>query len=176
MADRAYLYSDDRPDAWSRPQDGYFDSRWTIPLAWFFFFEPGDVRLIDVDHGGAGWQEVRLSAVKDSALEVFERRKHLLISIIDRRLSDDAVEKFLMTVGGRPGRYLLMDPDEVLGGINCGFADDREHAERLSHILALIGDRSCSAEAAREATGPYVKDLSPDPDQCEVQILGYTYW
>jgi hypothetical protein len=48
---------------------------------------------------------------------VFERRKPLLMSIIGRRLRDDAVERFLSTVGGRPGRYLLMEPDEVLGGI-----------------------------------------------------------
>jgi hypothetical protein len=176
MADRAYLYSDDRPDAWSAPQEGYYDSRWTIPLAWFFFFEPGDVRLIEVDHGGANWQEVRLSAEKECALEVFERRKALLLSAIARRLGGDAVERFLSTVRGRPGRYLLMDPDEVLGGINGGFADDRGHAERIAQILAILGDGSCSAEAAREATGPYVKDPSSDPDRCEVQILGYTYW
>ncbi len=175
MADRAYLYSDDRPDAWDAPQEGYYDSRWTIPLAWFFFFEPWDVHLIDVDYGGSRWQEVRLSSEKDSALNLFERRRPLLMSIIGRRLSDDAVARFISTVGGRPGRYLLIDPDEVLGGINCGFADDRGHAERIAQILAVLGDGSCTAEAARDMTGPYVKDLPPDPHQCECQILGYTY-
>ena len=35
MANRAYLYSDDRPDAWDTPGADYYDSRWTIPLAWF---------------------------------------------------------------------------------------------------------------------------------------------
>jgi hypothetical protein len=68
-----------------------------------------------------------------------------------------------------------MDPDEVLGGISCGFEDDRGHAERIAHILAVLGDGSCPADAAREITGPYVKDFAADPDRCECQILGYTY-
>jgi hypothetical protein len=175
MADRAYLYSDDRPDAWDAPEGDYYDSRWTLPLAWFFFFRPGDVRLIDVDYGGSRWQEVRLSAEKDSALELFELRKPLLMSITDHRLGDDAVARFASTVGGRHGRYLLINPDEVLGGINCGFDDDRGHAERIAHILAVLGDGSCPAHAAREITGPYVKELSPDPNRFEGQVLGYTY-
>jgi hypothetical protein len=175
MADRAYLHSDDRPDAWDAPEEGYYDSRWTLPLAWFFFFRPGDVRLIDVDYGNSRWQEVRLSAEKDSALELFELRKPLLMSIIDQRIGDDAVARFVSTVGGRHGRYLLIDPDEVLGGINCGFDDDRGHAERIAHILAVLGDGSCTADAAREITGPYVKEFSPDPNRFECQVLGYTY-
>lgn len=176
MADRAYLYSDDRPDAWDAPEEGYYDSRWTIPLAWFFFFGPGDVRLIEVVYGGARWEEVRLSAEKDPALEAFERRRPLLLSAIDGRLPDEAVEVFLSKVAGRFGRYLLMDPDEVIGGINGGFDDDRGHAGRIARILDVLGDGSCSARAVLEATGPYVKELPPDPDRWEVSILGYTYW
>jgi hypothetical protein len=176
MADRAYLYSDDRPDARDAPEEGYHDSRWTLPLAWFFFFQPEDVRLIDVDYGGSRWQEVRVSAEKDFALELLELRKPLLMSIIGSRLSGDAVARFLSTVGRRPGRYLLMDPHEVLGGINCDFEDDRGHAERIARILTVLGDDPCPADLAREITGPYVKELSPDPDRCECQILGYTYW
>ena len=175
MADRAYLYADDRPDMWDAPEKGYYDSRWTVPLAWFFFFKPGDVRLIDIDYGGSQWQEVRLSAEKNTALDLFERRKPLLLSIIGRRISDDAVSRFILTIAGRPGRYLLMDPHEVLGGINGSFADDTEHAERIAKILAFLGDGSCPADAAREITGPYVKEISTDPDHCECQILGYTY-
>ena len=38
------------------------------------------------------------------------------------------------------------------------------------------GFPTCPADAAREITGPYVKELSPDPHKCEYQILGYTYW
>jgi hypothetical protein len=176
MADRAYLYSDDRPDAWDAPEQGYYDSRWTLPLAWFFFFRPEDVHLIDVTHENSRWQEVRLSAEKEPAMELFELRKPLLMAIVGHRIDGDAVASFVSTVGVRPGRYLLMEPHEVLGGINCGFDDDHGHAARIAHILAVLGDGSCTADAVREITGPYVKDFSPDPDRFECQILGYTYW
>jgi hypothetical protein len=175
MADSAYLYSDDRPDAWDPPEEEYYDSRWTFPLAWFFFFRPEDVHLIEVHSDGSQWQEVRLSAEKGPALDLFERRKPLLMSMIGHRMDDDAVARFVSTVGERRGRYLLVNPDEVLGGINCGFDDDRGHAQRIAHILAVLGDGSCPAEVAREITGPYVKDLPPDPDKFECQVLGYTY-
>jgi hypothetical protein len=98
------------------------------------------------------------------------------MSVIGDRVSGDALARFIATVRGRPGRSLLWHRDEVLGGINCGFDDDRGHAERIAHILTVLGDGSCSAEVAREITRPYVKELSPDPDRCECQILGYTYW
>jgi hypothetical protein len=154
----------------------YYDSRWTLPLAWFFFFRPEDVRLIDVHYGGSQWQEVRLSAEKGSALEVFEHRKPLLMSIVGHGISGEAVTKFILTVDQRPGRYLLMDPDEVLGGISCGFEDDRGHAERIANILVVLGDGTGSADEASEITGPYVKEFSADPDKFECQILGFTYW
>jgi hypothetical protein len=153
MVDRAYLDSDDRPDAWDAPDGGYYDSRWTLPLAWLFFFRPEDVRLIDVHYGGSRWQEVRMSAEKSSALERFERRKPLLMSIVGHRIGDDAVARFDSTNGGRRGRYLLIDPSsEVLGGIDCDFEDDRGHAGRIACILAVLGDDSCPAEVPREIT------------------------
>ncbi|MDB5352008.1 MAG: hypothetical protein JWN86_3255 [Planctomycetota bacterium] len=97
------------------------------------------------------------------------------MSIIGRRLSGDAVARFISTVCGRPGRYLLMDPHEELGGINCDIEDDRGHAERIARILTVLVEDPCPADVAREITGPYVKELSPDPEKCECQILGYTY-
>lgn len=175
MADSAYLYSDDRPDAWDEPDEGCFcDSRWTLPLAWFFFFEPEDVRLIDVESEGSQWQEVRLSAEKKSALELFELRKPLLMSMIDRRIQGDEVARFVTTVGGWTGRYLLMNPNSVLSGINGDFEDDRGHARRIAQILKDLGDGTCPADMAHEITGPYVKDLPPDPVEYKGQILGYT--
>ena len=119
--------------------------------------------------------EVRLSAEKGSALDQFERRRPLLMSVIGHSISDDAVARFVSTVGGRQGRYLLIDPSSVLGGINGDFEDDRGHAARIAHILAALGDGSCPAETAREITGPFVIEFSPDPDRFECQVLGFTY-
>ena len=79
MANRAYLYTSDRPDNWERPQEDYYDSRWTIPLAWFFFYKPSDIRMVDVHSGGSHWQEVKFSAEKQTALARFAAREPLLM-------------------------------------------------------------------------------------------------
>ncbi len=171
MANRAYLYSDDRPDAWDQPDQGYYDSRGSIPLAWFYFFKPEDVRLINV----LQWQEVRFSAVKDSAVALFERRKPLLLSIVSDKLSGDAVARFINAVKGRPGHYLLMNPDDVIGGMGFGYGDDEEHANRFADILAILGDGEVPTETARAATRCYVGDFASDPSRRECQILGFTY-
>jgi hypothetical protein len=172
MANRAYLYSADRPDKWDTPDEGYYDSRWTIPLAWFYFFGVEDVHLVDVRYGGSHWQEVKVSADKNSALALFEARTPLLLSIIGRRLSSDEVAKFMSAVGGRPGSFLLMDPVEVLGGMS---EDDHVHAGRFTQIFTILGTGGGPPDAARDATRPYVGDLSPDPVRCECQVLGFTY-
>ena len=175
MADRAYLYSDDRPDAWDAPESGCYDPRWTLPIAWLFFFRPEDVRLIDVQYGGSQWQEVRMSSETSTALELIERRKPLPMSIVGHRIVDDVVARCVSKVGGGRGQYLMVDPSGVLGGINRDFEDDRGHAGRIARILAVLGDGSCPAEVARETTWPYVTDYSPDPAKFECQALGYTY-
>jgi hypothetical protein len=175
VANRAYLFSNDRLDAWdeAREAEGYYDSRWTIPLAWFYFFRPEDVCLVDVHYGDSQWQQVKLGAEKDSALTLFQVREPLLMSVIGHRISCDAVAEFVATVGKRPGRYLLMDPQEVLGGLG---EDDEAHAKRFTEILSTLGDGQGSTDAARAATLPYVGEFETDPDRCVCQVLGYTYW
>ncbi len=174
MANRAYLFSDDRPDAWHRPEEAYYDSCWNIPLAWFFFFRPEDVRLVDVDCLGSRWQEVRFSAEKAGAIETFERRESILRAILDGRLGDDAIARFRSTVAERPGRYLILDPDSILGGLLSDL-DDSGHAERLARILSALGEDACTADLARDVTGPYVGELPLDPEKLEGQVLGWTY-
>lgn len=176
MADMAYLYTDDRPDAWEEPEEGYCFSKWLIPLAWFFFFKPEDVRLIDVRSDDSIWQEVRITAEKGHAVELFEIRKPLLMSLIDDRIDGASVEAFVSTVSNRPERFLLINPNEVLGGVDCAFDDDEGQARRISEILANLGDGSCPTNLARELTVPYVKEFSTDPNRCRGQILGYIDW
>lgn len=187
LADNAYLYSDNHLDAWKEPETEFYDSRWVLPLAWFFFFRAEDVHLIHVhynletfearygDDSPGQWREVRLRAEKDAALELFQLRKPLLMSIVGDRIGAEAVEGFFSTVSGRPGRHLFMNPDEVLGGINGSFDGDEGHAKRIAHILVVLGEGAISAEVAVELTKSYVKEFSADPDRFEGQILGYTY-
>jgi hypothetical protein len=173
MANRAYLYSSDRPDAWALPEEDYYDSRHTIPLAWFFFYRPDDIRMVDAYFGASHWQEVKFSAEKQTALALFTARQRLLMSVVGGRVSREKVARFVETVTNRPGRFLLMDPMEVLGGIS---EDDLIDAERFARIVTLLGSGDEPLELIREATLPYVGDFSPDPDRSECQIIGYTYW
>ena len=175
MADRAYLYSDDRPDAWGAPRSITTTRAGRSRSPGSSSSSPGTSasstsNTMVRDGRRSGYPPRRIPPWR------FERRKPLLMSVIGDRVSGDSVARFVSTCSERPGRYLLLHPDEVLGGINCGFDDDRGHAGRISHILTVLGDGSCTTEVAREITGPYVKALSPDPGQCECQILGYTYW
>ena len=94
------------------------------------------------------------------------------MAAIGGRINDEAVGEFVSKIAERPGHHLIMNPDEVLGGINCDFDDDRGHAIRLAEILEVLSDDSCSAAMAREATLPYVKELPPDEIGCLWQILG----
>lgn len=118
MANRAYLYSSDQPDAWERLDEDYYDSRWTIPLAWFFFYRPENIRMVEAHYGNSHWQEVKFSADKRDALVLFATREPLLMSLTEGKLSRDMVAEFAETVKKWSGCFLLMDPREVLGGMS----------------------------------------------------------
>ena len=173
MANRAYLYSADRLDPWEQPDDDYYDSRWIIPIAWFFFYRPADVCMADIRSERSTWQEVKLAADKDSAVELFMARQPLLLSLVAGRLGAGTVAAFADTVRGRPGRFLLLDPAEVLGGRS---EEERWHAEQFSRILSVLQGEGIRPEAVLQAVGIYVGAFDPDPERFERQLLGYTYW
>ncbi len=170
MANRAYLYSSDRPDNWERPKKDYYDSRWTIPLAWFFFYGPDDVRMVDVHFQGSHWQEVKFSAEKQTALALFAARLRLLMALVEGKISSATVREFVAILENRAGRYLLMDPGPVPGGM---FGDDPLHAEQFARLVELLSSEDVPLELVREAFLPYVGDLSSDQDQC--QVIGSAY-
>ena len=173
MANRAYLYASDRSDDWDHGEKEYYDSRWAIPLAWFFLYEPADVRLIDVYRQGSHWQEAKLWAEKATAVARFVRRGRMLLSLIGGRLPKEAVGEFVAKVEERPGRNLLMDPAEVLGG---GGGTEAEHAANFVRILSAIGDGDAHGETVRALAQFYVGEFDADPARFECQILGVTYW
>ncbi|MBI3409142.1 MAG: hypothetical protein HY040_12415 [Planctomycetes bacterium] len=173
MANRAYLYSSDRPDAWGFPDEDYYDSRHTIPLAWFFFYQPGDIRIVNVHYNGSHWQEVKFSTEKESALVLFAARQPLVMSLVEGRISAETVTTFVTTVAKRRGRFLQMNPGSVLSAMPD---DDPIHAERFARILELLGRCEGSGEeAVREAIRPYVGSLDADRDRSLRQVIGYTY-
>jgi len=166
MANRAYLFSADRADAWKLPDEDYYDSRWTIPLAWFFFFRPENIQMVGL--GGSHWEECKLSGEKQTCLESFASRQPLLLSLIGDYPTREMIAKFAATVEDRPGLLLMMDPGEVLGGIG---QRDESDAKMFARILCLLD----SGEAVREAMSLYVGQLSQDPGKRECQVIGYTY-
>lgn len=170
MANRAYLYSSDHADDWDLPDEGYFDSRWTIPLAWWFFYAPGDVAWAEVRYNSSHWREVKLSAHKGSALGLFATRRPLLMSLLGGGLSKGEVDLFESQVADQPGSHLLVDPSEVLGGMSLS---DKEHGQRFERILAAL-DRGAAAEVLQVAM-PYVGELGTGSGGWECQVFGYTY-
>lgn len=148
------------------------DSRHTIPLAWFFFFRPDDIQIVDVRYGGSHWQEVKLSAEKPNSLDLFAARQPPLRLLVEDCVTREKTARFLATIERRPGRFLLMDPREVLSGIGN---DDEVDAQTFLRILQLLDSDEASPDVVREAMHPFVGNLSSDLDQRECQVIGYTY-
>jgi hypothetical protein len=121
VANRPYLYSADRLDDWdhpaNEPEKDYYDSRWVIPLAWFFFYAPSNIRMVDMQFGKSQWQEIKLAADKVTATDLFMRRRGLFFSIVENQIEENDVMQFLAELTAWPGQFLLLDPGEVLHGM-----------------------------------------------------------
>jgi hypothetical protein len=170
MANRAYLYSSDRPDDWKCPDEGYYDSRWTVPLAWWLLFGPGDAVWFEVECNGSRWREVKLSAPKGRALAAFAARRPLLLSLLGGGLDEADTDRFAATVAGRTGGYLIVDPEEVLGGYGLS---DEAHMEAFR--LALDAVAGGEPVEMLRATRRYVGELGAGSGGWERQVFGYTY-
>ena len=170
MANRAYLYPCDNSagrfhDAW--PED-YYDSRWNLPLAWFFFYRPADVHLIEHEDGGG--REVLFSAEKDAALRLFAARRALLDAVLGGRLGGGALDALAAKQVARPGRYLVLDPSEV--------AQNAENdAPRYRDILELLGGDGVGVPAApaRAALLRESGEFFDSSEGLECQVAGWTY-
>ena len=176
MANRAYLVALDRPETdgptWINDDDRrYFDSRWTLPLAWLFFFEPKNLVVIDEECWGT---TLRFVANRRAACAYFAQKRGLIEQIVtDERtaqLLDFIYQKVLEWPGGES---LIIDPHEVW---QCG--DDEIDIYRS--LLEAIADPQATAKSICQAivAVPYsyvVTDFS-DSERFEVYLIGYTYW
>jgi hypothetical protein len=107
--------------------------------------------MVEVRYGESHWHEVKLAAEKQTALSLFATRQPLLMALVEGMVSCETLAGFVATVERRPGRFLLMDPEEVLGGMSN---DDSTHAERFVRLLTLLGSEDGSTETVREAARP----------------------
>lgn len=174
MANRAYLFSSDRddPNVWRHQGDFYYDSRWTIPLSWWFLFRATNIRLVDVRYGSSAWQEVKFVADKDNALAAFISRRGLLLRVLGLTEDDDVISNFFDTVYAWPGKYLLMDPEEVFGG---GDEPDEGHHHRCLRILGTIDTNDSVVKGVAEAVSPYSSVEFDSRDEFIGQVVGSTY-
>ena len=177
MANRAYLFTSDRTDAgvWDFRQrgDAYYDSRWSIPVAWFFFFRASDVRLVaaGLDFSDP-WQEVKFLTKKKPAIDLFAVRQPLLLSIIGSELKEYTITKFLETVSRRQGKYLLLNPEQVLGSMP---QSDEQHYEALRRILIMIDDGIPNLPGFVEAMSAYTNVKYSNAAEYYRNIVGYMY-
>jgi hypothetical protein len=174
MANRAYLFSNNSfgEDAWNRPQSHYYDSRWTIPIGWFFLFLPDDMLYHRVKYMDSSWNELKLATSKECAIQNFKNRIHLLQTLVDNRLRSDQFETFINTIAGWQGEFILLDPEQVFGG----YEPKGGNEVAVKHILHIIANVRASVIAMRLTAQVYVNLADTDDTRLEGDVLGYTYW
>lgn len=177
MANRAYLFSKDKPNA-ERPLsdwEPYYDSRHIIPFAWWFLFEPSDIKLVDIVSDGrffevAQWQEVRFIANRNDALKRFSGRQRFLLDITGNKFDTSCIQRFYERLCKRPGEYLLMNPDEILQD------DGDKDALHCTRILEAIGSTQPSEREIKIAIWGQPDLEFKSNDDFEVRAVGITYW
>lgn len=170
MANRAYLYASDTDDdqAWELPDDSeYYDSRHTIPVAWWFLLDPSDVRFVNVCSWGATWQVLRFVANRVDALDRFRARRSLLNSLIGTHLDELQLDYFVAVLSEWPGRFLLLDPDEILQD------DPVEDAQLILPTLTGLKQGSLTVNEVLQGLQRFSAIIPGD--RAEVSVVGYNY-
>lgn len=182
MANRAYLYSSDsndynNPDNWenlSKNGTPYYDSRWFIPYAWFFLFQPLDVKMIDIVSCGSSWQEARFFASKAIALDKFLQRQPLLLQISASPFDTETMcEKFITKLAQCSGNSLFLDPSAVFAGFVS--ESDDETFIHCKRILEQIEAQDVTRENIIDAIGCYSKFAFEDEISFKMNAFGATY-
>jgi hypothetical protein len=175
LANRAYLYSSNSFDssAWSRPTKPYFDSRWNIPLAWFFFFSEPSIHQIDVIFDGSTWKELKLLSQKDQAIQNFTERMPLLKAVLQDRFDKNIVEILFAAVTGWSGNYLLVDPEEIFAGME---SDLKWHIEKFTNIFRLLDANDFNEDSSFDDLFYYSGNFFENERDRQMTIAGVTYW
>lgn len=170
MANRAYLYASDSEDGnnWRLPEDGeYFDSRWTIPFAWWFLFDPEDLKLVDFRFDAATWQSLRFVADRMTAINRIVERRQLLDPLVRKHLDLRHVDYFIAVLSQWRSRYLLMDPDQIFD------ADPHNDAARISTVLTDLQRGTISGADVLKRLSNY-SAIQP-VERADVLIVGCAY-
>jgi hypothetical protein len=169
MANRAYLFSSDRadynsPHLWTEYVNArrYYDSRWTVPFAWFFLYLDPDLKMVE--------QEPKFFAPRSEALANIRDKMPLLLEVAGPEFDSKAVmERFVKTIGQWQGKYFLLEPFEI-------FQDDEQDFVNSLRILRRIAEPNATARDVIEALGEYVHLGFCDQAEFEMLATGVTYW
>ena len=174
MANRAYLYSKNRVEieGWEIPEENYYDSRWDIPLAWWFFFCEKDLQLIKTQGNNENWEEVKLVAEKNSAISLFQTRRIILDNIVKLYLSASPINTFLETINKWPGTYLILDGEEVLPELD---SSGLEHKIRLVKLFHSLDSSLVILSDVIEQLCFYSHLSSDNKDNLRGSVVGFTY-
>lgn len=173
MANRAYLFCTDVIDEsiwWNRDRK-YYDSRWQIPVVWFFFFSVADLYWRERQEDGDTWKEVKLWTEKENALKRFSQRRKMLESIIKDRLDVQLLDRFKQEIINLKGSLLVLDPEEIIAGISYS---DLEHFKAIQCILETIESGDATTIKNLSKLGTYFQ-FGDDPDRWELNVIGCTY-
>ena len=141
-----------------------------MPLSWFFFFQPDDVKMLPVISRYGIWKEVKFMANKSVAIQHFREREPLLAKVVGPLLYNEAFSRFLPALRDLPGTCLCLDPVEVMQ------EEDEVEAQRSRHILQLIGAASPNLAELEKALSFYSYTKYQDVDNAILKVLGWTYW
>ncbi len=170
MANRAYLYASDSRDGndWTLPDDSeYYDSRHTIPLAWWFLFGQNDIEFTDIHFQGSTWQSLRFVADRLAALDRVNKHRNALDNLARDHLDLRHIEYFIAVLSAWPGQYLLMNPDEILEN------DPEDDAATISPVLNDLERANISPSELLQRLSRY-SAVEP-ADRADVLIVGCTY-
>jgi hypothetical protein len=96
---------------------------------------------------------------------MYADRRSLLSSLIAKEIGDQEIDSFLEDRLGRPGRYLIMDPHEVLG--------DEWDAPFFARIFDMIEKGQTEGLAELDHEGSVVAGLRNGPDSYRSGVFGH---
>jgi hypothetical protein len=141
------------PDPDGNSPEDFLLCHHVLPVAWWFFFAPGDVRSVPVRSGESTWHELLLVSGLQEAATRFERRQELLLGCVGQWVTRGDLEMLLGWVKAWTAPYLVLDPDGILMAWS---GTDEEHRQDFCALLEHVekGDAEKALEVAVKYSGP----------------------
>ena len=182
MANRAYLFPTDDPNCWDPDRESgdsvYYDSRHTIPLAWWFLFNPEDVRTIEIGPTKVGsitlkgHSELRLRCERQTALSRLADRHDALEQVVRGRVDKRVLKFFRAILDEWSGRYLVMNPEEPLW---VWPEDTQEHFGAFKKLIATLASPTPDLESLSKLSSNYSSMDSHVIADIKTAVVGCAY-